>query len=36
MPWKDWSTLLIRKGSKQEGLGGKRRRLDGIGKPRKT
>lgn len=22
MPWKDWSTLLIRKGSRQEGLGG--------------
>lgn len=39
MPWKDWSTLLIRKGSRQEGLGGNRRiwtAYGSIGKPREA
>jgi hypothetical protein len=38
MPWKDWSTLLIRKGSRQEGpggIGGIERPMESLGKPRK-
>lgn len=46
MPLKDWSTLLIRKGSRQEGLGGIGggwtaygsigNHRESLGRPRKT